>query len=81
MNGDLNLSFFISPLYLQNGSTPLMWASFNGNTEIMEYLIKMKAEMEIQDNVSMNYLVREIETNYLNFIGWRYSSSFGLFLE
>ena len=79
MNGDLNLSFFISPLYLQYGNTPLMCASSWGNTEIMEYLIKMKAEMDVQDNVSMNYLVREIETNYLNFIGWIYSSSFGLF--
>ena len=55
-----------------------MFASFCGNTEIMEYLIKMKAEMDVQSNVSMNYLVREIETNYLNFIGWKYSSSYGL---
>ena len=50
-------------LFIQDGSTPLYWASFYGHTAVVELLLLNNADVSICDKVYMYMYVRHESYN------------------
>ena len=52
---------------LQDGDTPLSWASYKGHTETVKFLVENKADINAKDKVSMPCMTSMIKVTEFDY--------------